>query len=168
MNQGQAHCQRCKKAVATVHLTEIERGEKRERHLCDRCAAEEGVKVQQQHVSLNELLTSFVIQQSGVQQLAQMTCAQCGTTFADFRNAGLLGCPACYDGFEKALIPLMERAHGGATRHIGKSPRANRAPRPDRTQELERLRRELDAAIKNENFEQAAQLRDALKSLGEK
>ena len=42
-------CQRCNKTPATVHLTDIvpPDGEKRERHLCERCAAEEGVTVQQ-------------------------------------------------------------------------------------------------------------------------
>lgn len=187
-----AHCQRCKKAVATVHLTEVDRNGNRERHLCDRCAAEEGLKPQQSHVSINELLTSFVLQQSGVQQLTRLTCSSCGATFADFRNLGLMGCPGCYDAFETALLPLLERAHND-TRHVGKAPRSSRKPtaapsvEPPATlpaappsappvaapaarsavADVKRLRKELDAAVAAENFELAARLRDSLKALGE-
>ena len=38
-------CQNCKKTVATVHLTEIEHGEKTEVHLCEECAKNQGTMV---------------------------------------------------------------------------------------------------------------------------
>ncbi|MCK6483842.1 MAG: UvrB/UvrC motif-containing protein [Phycisphaerae bacterium] len=162
------HCQRCKKAQATVHLTDIDGAEKRERHLCDECAAEEGIKIQvHQHVPLNELLTTFVLQHANVQQLAQMSCPKCGMTFAEFRNSGLLGCPHDYDAFEKALLRLLERAHDGGTRHTGKSPRRGRSDDGmTRAREVARLRRELEHAVETEDFERAARVRDSLKGLG--
>ena len=59
---------------------------------------------------MSELLTQFVLAQSGAQQLVNLTCPECGTSFAEFRNVGLLGCPHDYDAFEKALVPLAESA----------------------------------------------------------
>lgn len=161
----QSMCQQCKKAVATVHFMDIVGPEKREKHLCERCAGEDGYKVQQ-YVPLNELLTQFVLTQSGAQQMAQLTCPECGTSFAEFRNVGLLGCPHDYDAFDKALVPLLQRAHEGATHHVGKTPRgANGGGSGDHNREIARLRRELEAAIASEDFERAAKVRDDLRAI---
>ena len=160
----QIPCQQCKKAVATIHLTDLVRGERREKHLCESCAADEGVKVQQ-HVPLTELLTSFVLAQSAGQQMAQLVCDQCGLSFAEFRNMGLLGCANDYVAFERALAPLLQRAHEGATHHVGKTPRRAAGQAPESTREAARLRRELQAALDSEDFERAAQVRDRLRAL---
>jgi len=163
-------CQRCKKSKATVEIVEIEHGEKREKHLCEQCAVSEGVHVAiqpKQHVAFNQLLTDFVVQQANAEQVTEQTCTTCGATFADFRHIGLLGCPDCYDTFEKALVPLMHRAHGTDLRHVGKTPHGPR--QRDRGQDLirerARLERELADAIEQEDFERAAQVRDSIKSL---
>lgn len=156
-------CQRCKKRSATVHLTEIVKSEKREKHLCEKCAADEGVTVKQ-HVPLNELLNSFLMSQAGIQQMADLVCPDCGMTFVEYRNHGLLGCPGDYDVFEKALGPMIERAHEGATQHVGKTPRRHAAG-SDRQRELMRLRRELNVAVQREEYERAAKLRDRLQEL---
>jgi len=156
-------CQKCKKRAATVHLTEIVKSQKREKHLCEKCAAEEGVTMKQ-HVPLSELLTSFLVNQAGVQELATLTCPECGLNFLEYRNQGLLGCPNDYQVFEKALQPLIERAHEGATHHVGKVPR--KLDRGDsRRHQVMRLRRELEAAIQREEYERAAQIRDRIQSL---
>ena len=64
-------CQKCKKNSATVHLTDLIKGEKREKHLCESCAAEEGMAVKQ-HVSITDVLNSFLMSQAAVQELAQL------------------------------------------------------------------------------------------------
>lgn len=158
-------CQSCKKQPATVHLTDIvQGGEKRERHLCEQCAQEEGIMPKaQMHVPINELLAGLVVNKASIQQLADLTCPQCGATFVEFRNSGLLGCPADYDAFEKALIPLIERAHEGASHHIGKVPMRLGAPRSSEN-ELVRLRRRLAKAVEAEQYEEAAKLRDKIKT----
>jgi protein arginine kinase activator len=163
MHHGQ-QCQRCKKAVATVHLTDVNKNGNRERHLCERCAAEEGYAVKTPHMQVNELLTNFVLQQPQIQELAHLTCPRCHTTFIEFRNTGLLGCPHDYEVFENALLPLIQRAQDGNTRHVGKSPRRLGAPRNFQS-ELVRLRRNLAEAVEREDFESAARLRDQIESI---
>ncbi|MCG3180497.1 MAG: Protein-arginine kinase activator protein [Phycisphaerae bacterium] len=151
---------------ATVHLTEIIGGEKREKHLCEECAAGEGITTGKTPVSLNEWLQNFVMQQSGAAaaKTGEMVCGSCGMTFAEFRQRGLLGCPACYKAFEQVLMPLISRAHGNATHHVGKVPSTM-----DKTQrrqyELVDLRRRLRDAVATEQYEQAAQLRDRISEL---
>lgn len=159
-------CQSCKKHRATVHLTEMSpEGEKTERHVCDQCAAEEGIFVKAQgNQPLNEILGGLVLQKSLVQQLSELTCPKCKLTFVEFRNNGLLGCSGDYDAFESALLPLIERAHDGAGHHIGKVPRRLVTPRSSDA-DLVRLRAELNRAVTDEQFEKAARLRDQIRTL---
>ncbi len=156
-------CQRCKKHSATVHLTEIVKSEKREKHLCEKCAAEEGVTMKQ-HVPLNELLASFLVSKAGAQELANLTCPDCGMTFVEYRNHGLLGCPRDYDVFEAALMSMIAHAHEGGTQHVGKTPRKRGTGTPKQI-EMARLRRELNAAVQREEYEQAARIRDQIQAL---
>jgi protein arginine kinase activator len=157
-------CQACKKSPATVHLTDITSdGEKHERHLCEQCAQQEGITPKPQgHVPVSELLAGLVMNKESVQQLAEMACPRCEMTFVEFRNNGLLGCPSDYDAFEKALVQLIERVHGGASHHIGKVPRRLGTPRPAEN-DLIRLKRQLAKAVDDEDYEAAAKLRDQIK-----
>jgi protein arginine kinase activator len=159
-------CQRCKKQEATVHLTDIapQSGEKKEKHLCDTCAQQEGVTIKPHPLPLNELLNSFVMASSGIQELVELKCEHCGLSFVEFRNQGLLGCPHDYEVFTKPLQALIERAHEGATHHVGKRPRHSDQV-ASRQQDLSRLRRELDAAVEREDYRLAAKLRDGIRAL---
>jgi protein arginine kinase activator len=154
-------CQQCKKQTATVHLTDLVKGDKRERHLCEECAAREGIAVKQ-HVSINEVLNSFL--QSGVQELSRLRCPECGISFVEFRSAGLLGCPSDYDAFGEALATVVERAQDGHTQHSGKIPGQQQAVDSIQQERL-RLQRELREAVQREDYEEAAKLRDRLTKL---
>lgn len=161
----QIACQACQKQPATVHLTDIVQGENKERHLCEQCAQDEGVMPKvQPHVPINEIITGVMLQKSLVQQLADLTCPKCKLTFVEFRNTGLLGCPHDYDAFEKALVPLIERAHESASHHIGKVPRRLGSPLSTEN-DLIRLRRELLRAVDDEQYERAAKIRDHIRNL---
>lgn len=157
-------CQICKKQPAIIHLTDISKGETKERHLCEQCASDEGLLPKQQHVPINEILTGLIVQKGAIQQLADLSCPQCKLTFVEFRNNGLLGCVHDYDAFEKALLPLIERAHEGASHHIGKVPRRLGTPLATEN-DLIRLRRELTRAVDDEQFEKAAKIRDRIRTL---
>jgi len=146
---------------ATIHLTEIVDGQKTEKHLCEECAVAEGITVKA-NVPISQLLESFILQSSSEEEEQAEQCDVCGTTFAEFRERGLLGCPHDYDVFEASLTPLLERAHEGATQHIGKLPhRASDGQKKENA--LLRLRAELKAAIGAEDYERAAALRDQIK-----
>jgi len=159
-------CQRCKKAQATVHLLDIvpPNGEKHEQHLCERCAAEEGLTTHQQE-SISSILEGFVKQSAGVAQAADVSCPHCGMSFREFRSSGLLGCAHDYKVFEKHLSPLIQRAHEGATHHVGRTPARLRQAEPTGLVKLARLRRSLKEAVEIEDYELAARLRDEIKKV---
>lgn len=161
-------CDNCSKP-ATVHLTEIKNGKKVEKHLCEQCAAQnEGLPVKG-NTPINELLTNFVLAHSGLQKETGQSCEHCGITWAEFRQHGLLGCAHDYELFERDLTPLLQRAHEGGTHHIGKVPsrRSAGAPPAKRPVDTGKLRKELSRAVEAEDYERAAQLRDAIRAADE-
>lgn len=154
-------CQICQEAKATVHITDTI-PEKRERHLCEECAEREGVIIKS-HQTTNEILQQFIKQKMNLSAGEGVECS-CGLTFREFQAKGQLGCPECYRTLGSLLMPLIERAHEGATHHVGKVP-VTTDDTVRRQAGLVRLRRELQDAIDQENYERAASVRDEIRSL---
>jgi len=155
-------CGLCKQKEAKVHLTQIAGDKMQKVDLCEECAKEKGVN-DPAGFSLADMLLGLGASQemeeaSGNSDLA---CPQCGFTQADFKKTGRLGCADCYQTFAEGLEALLKTMHKG-TRHGGKVPAGMQ-----RTQDLEKrlgeLQNELDQAVKAEDFEQAAVLRDDIK-----
>jgi protein arginine kinase activator len=157
-----AKCDKCDKP-ATVYLTEILEGQKIQKHLCEECAASEGITVKT-NVPISQLLEEFVLQSSGGPALAELKCDVCGMTFKEFRQQGLLGCPHDYEVFSRPLENLLQRAHEGAVQHIGKTP-GKAGSDVERHTSILRLRGELREAVTAEDYERAASLRDQIKQL---
>jgi protein arginine kinase activator len=86
-------------------------------------------------------------------------------SWSDFRQTGLLGCEHDYAAFDKDLTPLLQRAHDGATHHLGKVPtrRGGTTVPVKRQVDLNRLRKELSRAVEAEDYEKAAKLRDQIR-----
>jgi len=160
-------CERCKKAKATFHLTNIERsGAKLERHLCDRCAGEEGLLPSvKASVDLNEILENFIATgKLGTSDLSGLVCDNCGISYVEFRNQGLLGCAHDYEAFQEQVNRLLERTHDGATSHTGKVPHSVGAVRKPQ-QDIRKLKRQLEEAVSAEDYERAAHLRDRIREM---
>jgi protein arginine kinase activator len=153
-------CQFCPES-ATVHLTDIVDGQKKEMHLCARCAEQKQL-IKKSELNLPAILQTLIGQHLGrdSDRLARLTCPACGIKYMEFRAEGRLGCPHDYSVFRTGLEPLLLRIHR-AVRHAGKSPA--RAPRADREGEALKLRRQLQAAIDADRFEEAAGILDLLR-----
>jgi protein arginine kinase activator len=93
-------------------------------------------------------------------------CPQCGLSYAEFRRLGRLGCEACYETFRDDLKPLLRRVHG-STAHAGAVP-AHLERGLESRREIKRLRSELDLAVRREEYERAAELRDAIREIEER
>jgi protein arginine kinase activator len=159
---GKRKCDKCERP-ATVHLTEIVDGAKLEKHLCEVCATQEGLTLQPT-MGINQMLEEFISHTQQAKQLGELVCDHCGMSFLEFRQGGLLGCPHDYEAFAAALVPLLERAHEGASEHVGKVP-SHAGGDEQRLSQLLRLRAALKDAVVNELYEQAARLRDEIRKL---
>jgi protein arginine kinase activator len=158
-------CQKCHN-TATFHITEILVEEQfEELHLCELCAQK---YLYEAHAKPSGPKAALAEQLSETDESAAMNaqeCSLCGISFMEFRNTGRLGCPNDYYEFRSELLPLLENIHG-ETRHCGKTPR--RMPRTQQTQsELMQLRNQLKQAVQREDYEDAARIRDRIKSLEE-
>jgi protein arginine kinase activator len=93
-------------------------------------------------------------------------CPNCGFTQADFKKAGRLGCSECYVTFSEGLESLLKTMHKG-TKHTGKVPASLQQSR-DLTDKIKSLEKKLAKAVADENFEQAAAMRDEIRTVREK
>lgn len=160
-------CDICNKNPATVHLTEIIDEQITELHLCEKCAQEKSVQMEQQF-GLADLLAGLAEFGSSKEETegVKIKCSNCGLGFEDFKKIGRLGCSECYNNFKKYLGPLLKRIHG-SNQHVGKSPvKATRLVKKKLS--LQELRDKLQKAIEQEEFEEAAKIRDQIKDLEKK
>ncbi len=159
-------CDVCGKNPATVHLTEIIDDQMNELHLCEQCAHQKSMQMEQQF-GLSELLGGLVEFEKPTKEeretAVSVKCANCGLTYADFKKIGRLGCSECYTTFKKYLGPLLKKIHGSIL-HFGKSP-FKAAKVSDKRPDLQALRNQLQKAIETEMFEEAARIRDQIKEL---
>lgn len=159
-------CDVCRELDASVHLTQAVEGEVRQRHLCAKCAAEQGIETTVTAPPKNVLgeFLQAVQQQAGATPSESARCTYCSMTLRDFRSTGRLGCSRCYTTFEPSLRELLRRVQGSA-KHVG---RRYVPPEPEvleRATTIGELRDRLRRAIENEDFEVAATLRDQIRDV---
>lgn len=164
-------CQECQKRPATVHLTRIVNNVKTELHLCPECARSH----QELALSMN-FEPSFSIHKflAGLldgspfqmEPVASPECSECGLNFAKFGEIGRFGCSRCYRTFNDGLEPLIRRVQG-TTQHTGKVPK-RAGGKLGVKREIEKLKTQLQQAVRQEAYERAAELRDRIRALENK
>ncbi len=155
-------CDICKKAEATVHLTQIVDGKMLKVDLCESCAKEKGVQ-EAAGFSLANLLVELGAGEESRVEAPGVQCPVCGFTQADFKKTGRLGCSACWETFEPALASLLKAMHKG-DHHVGKVP-----TKAEHTVALngkmQELAEQLEKAVREEKYEDAAQIRDQIREM---
>lgn len=155
-------CMLCNKNEATVHFAEISNGQIHKMHICEECAHKKGIGVDISF-SVADLIAGL---SPGTEEEQQaLRCPGCGMELAEFKNSGRLGCPKCYEAFEPVLMHIIESVHKN-TIHTGKLPPnvavENQAHIRER---IKVLQDQLADAVKKEEFERAAKVRDRIKTL---
>ncbi|CAN5722678.1 UvrB/UvrC motif-containing protein [soil metagenome] len=158
-------CETCGNSEAVIKFTKVEDDQTRVFRLCEQCALEQGVDVAPAPASAP--LADFLAQigkSVGDEVSAAGECPSCGLTPAQLKQLGRLGCAQCYAHYEQHLRGLLRRLHG-ATHHAGKVPATPDGTEMDRTARAQSLRRSLQRAVDEEDFENAAILRDQIRRL---
>lgn len=185
-------CDKCRKNEATNFYHENVNGKVRSMRLCAECAKslEESGDLPKLNAdkffedfdffdepffqnpvkTLNSLFSGFFGGEkalgsgnpTGEEKTAEKRCEGCGSTLRDFATRGA-GCPKCFETFAEELAPTVSRAHG-RTVHTGRAP-AKFRDRIETKRKIEALVEEQREAVKNEDFERAAEIRDELKKL---
>jgi protein arginine kinase activator len=169
-------CQACNKFSATVHQLDVEYGSDGvptfvNSRFCSRCAQKSGLNIAntENFPQVISLLTKALfppVDKRKAKESAAMKpskdetaqgvlcCDKCGWTLDDFRQTSRLGCPNDYVVFKDYLADVFERLHG-QTKHVDW--------RNDN--ELEQLNDKLQQAVKHEDYEACANLRDQINAL---
>lgn len=158
-------CDNCKERDSVVTLTRSDAQGVTELHLCERCAAERGIETQL--TAPTQPLTDFILavqKQLPASLMEGTRCSFCSGTLRDFKNTGRLGCAYCYSTFASSLRDLLRRVHGNS-RHQGKQYQAPKPAVEQGATVLAELRDRLRRAVEQEQFEEAARLRDQIKVL---
>lgn len=161
-------CQNCQQRNANVHITKVINNKRVDLYLCDHCATGDSNVNFGTNLSLSDFLPGLLgfgptPSQVVAVQPQQLVCDNCGLTFEEFQKIGKFGCSTCYEVFNKKIEPLIKRLHGNASHH-GKFP-IQIAEQIELSKEIQNLKDELNKAIKNEEYEKAAELRDAIRQL---
>lgn len=162
-------CSHCKKAVKVVYK-EIAGGSIITTEMCADCPI------------LEHRLhgTPFASKKEGLAEgEAGLCCGKCLTAMETIKMGNPLGCSECYNVFSEILIselaagnkisPRLQKAIGMKKNqpiHVGKSP--NKSADIPSSSRLTAMNEALNEAVKKENYEQAAWLRDQIKALTEK
>lgn len=163
-------CQKCGANNANTHVKTIINGEFKEYDLCSECAHKLGYTnvFADMDNDFSSLLGSFFTNVLPARTQATR-CEFCGSTYAEIAKTGQVGCAHCYELFADQLYPSIRRIHGNTT-HCGKNSgrQAAQAQKPvemTKEQQIAELKKQLDAAVQEQDFERAAELRDKIKEM---
>lgn len=182
-------CEKCKMREANIVFTEIVNGTKNEHYYCSQCAQEMGFDLSgitvEGEFPLAKLLSSLLAQTAigkADNEYAGVVCPSCGTTYQEFISESKFGCPDCYKVFGLLIDENIKNLQGSDT-HKGKKPKymsdeltesvkedlADRIKEPqteiNAKDKIILLKRSLKIAIEQEEYEEAARIRDEIKSL---
>ena len=156
-------CDVCKKP-ATVHLTQIINNQIHKIDLCESCAEDKGITNPDGYSLADLLVKPGDASENAAESLESLDeCPQCGYAQEEFKKTGRLGCEQCYETFRPLLSMALDGMHRG-DQHRGKVPEEalERKSFKDRISSLEG---DLQKAIANEKYEEAAQYRDEILEL---
>ncbi len=160
-------CSECRKPVA-VKYTEVVSGKVTHMIMCADCPV--------LHWKLqgpSPLKKTKDLETAG----AGLCCGTCGTKMEAIQRGSLVGCEACYDLFDEVILSelrdtkkapprLFAKTKKSETLHVGRSPGESIEVSP--TLRLVALNEALSETLKQEDYEQAAWIRDQIKSITEK
>ncbi|MFD3155583.1 UvrB/UvrC motif-containing protein [Haloimpatiens sp. FM7330] len=171
-------CEICKEKQATVHITRIINDEKEEMHLCEECAKKiQGLNMDidlNGDFNINEPFTFQSILSGIMDYMHNSTansighyeepvCKNCGTTYTEFKQKGLLGCSECYKNFSTTMNSVIKRVQS-SSEHVGKIPITS-GKNIMKRKTLLKLKEKLQKAIAIEEYEKAAEIRDKIREI---
>jgi protein arginine kinase activator len=159
-------CELCGEQDASIHVRQIVGNEVTDIHLCEACATEKGITSSNKkiEVSLSQLLTGLVDTAQGKTTGSDdLSCPGCGLQYAELRKEGRMGCAECYEAFHDEVKTLVTGL-GGTAQHRGKYP-SKILQYKTFLIDREKLKERLQQAVRDEDYETAARLRDRIDEL---
>jgi protein arginine kinase activator len=153
------------KRQAVVHMQQIINGQVTEMHLCTECASQSDspLSFEQFLQGLLDVFGGVPENLSSQKPAAKFRCPVCGLSYENFKRTGRVGCAECYQTFRREMDPILKNIQGG-NRHEGKFPHKAGNGMLSR-RKIDKLKLELSKAVEEEEYENAARLRDQIREL---
>ena len=158
-------CSECQKNDAAVLYREIINGCEKRYSLCRECAKkkESASWLELSSPFKGGMFESFFAPVGNPQKkVLEKRCTLCGSTFKELTRLGRVGCTKCYEVFSQELSPTLHRLHS-RVEHKGRTPSSFKKESGE--DEITILEGKLKDAIGAENYEEAAVIRDKIRSL---
>jgi protein arginine kinase activator len=158
-------CENCQKKSASLFIKAVTEEEVGEVRLCYKCAKEVGLLEGYSSEDLPSVML-FVVELINPlrEEVASKRCLNCGLSLVKFMETNKFGCGECYTVFADYLDDLFIKLHG-STRHREEDTQPFKSEKTVISSRLTRLNEKLNEAVKGENYEEAARLRDKILSL---
>lgn len=170
-------CEKCQEREATIIYTEIINGVKTEHSLCSECAKDMDFGDELPFAELlSGILGAYAVENEKREDtMEQVVCPTCRMSYRDFIRQGVFGCEDCYNVFEPLIEGNIKKIQGNSI-HTGKKPRYNSALNADKRETAQEgapdqitiLKERLKEALVEEDYEEAARLRDEIRALKER
>ena len=161
-------CEMCGKRPASIHLTTISDGGSSEKALCAECF--NSLRQNNPEMGAGLLAAALrkvfseaekAIESESTEPYKNMACPGCGRKYSDFKKTKRLGCEECYNTFGEPIEEYLIKNFGSAG-YTGRASIGSNKNVKD-ILEVDSLKRKMQLAIKNEDYEEAARLRDRIK-----
>ena len=161
-------CEKCQKKEANVFFTEVVDKQIQKHCLCESCSSKIPQIIENPNLSysfekiLINFLDFFVSQISKPQKenSSSEECFFCGITFQEFQKHPRFGCANDYEVFKDPLENILQTIHGANT-HIGKKTKKV-LEKEKNFKKIEDLQKQLNLAVQEERYEDAAVFRDQI------
>jgi len=159
------NCDFCGFREAVIHIHQIMGNKKKKLHLCEQCASEKGISNihDKMEVDIANLFANLFETGKSARSLEKTVCKACGTTYDQFNKSNVFGCNDCYSEFAKLLRFKMKKM-AGSKPYTGKVPSKLQSYKVLFI-DIAKLKNRLEEAIKNEDYEKAASIRDEINSI---
>lgn len=161
-------CEHCHKETATIFLTQVYEGKKIELHLCSKCAKEKEAMLYDNTSSFQQFLGGLLKLSNTDNQeknTPRIVCPKCSMSLDEFRKTSKIGCAHCYEAFEPYIKHIVKSVHG-SQEHTGKRP-LRMGKQLSLTEQIEELESRLKLALLQEDYYEAAMIRDELHRIKE-
>lgn len=167
-------CSFCKIKEAIIHIREYTESGVNKINLCLDCALERGFNENLSEINnffkniIKNIFSltgkhDFIFPKELVKKYSSLKCPSCKTSYEELVNEYKVGCPLCYSVFSQ-LIEYVIYKFNHSLNYKGKLPTYLKEVKKHRGTLL-KLKKELKKSILDENYAEAALIRDKIRQL---
>lgn len=153
-------CDQCGQGDACIQYTEVAGGQISKLNLCEKCALSNGLLGDRESDGVDALI-SHLSQAEPLLGTPLLECPTCQWIWQQFEETGMFGCEDCYKTFAMQLTRMLREGQD-APLHAG----PGRRNASDPSALLPELQSLLEQAVREEDYEKAAEVRDRIQQLG--